>query len=121
MRILFLVSELGYGGAAKQMALLASGLARGRFEARVCVLGPAGPRGEALGRAGVPVEALGWRRFLDVRPFLTLRRLVRACETHAAARRAAHDAWRDADAPRDDWNNGSACAGALPRRFERKR
>jgi glycosyltransferase involved in cell wall biosynthesis len=76
-RILYVIPDLDHGAAATQLRLLAGALPPDRFTARVCVLGPAGPEGEALGRAGVPVEALGWRRLLDVRPFLALRRLVR--------------------------------------------
>jgi len=63
---------------------------------------PTASRDEVLGRLGGALHA-------------------RACGVRADARWAAHDAWRDAYAPRDDRDDGSACADALPRRFERKR
>ncbi len=76
-RILFLISNLGYGGTAKQLALLASNLPRDRFELCVAVLGLRGPLAESLEAAGVRVKALDWRRLFDLEPPLRLRRLVR--------------------------------------------
>jgi glycosyltransferase involved in cell wall biosynthesis len=75
-RILFIIPDLEYGGAASQLRLLATGLPRSRFEPRVVVLGRPGPVAVALRAGGVEVEALGWGRRLDVRPLLALRRRV---------------------------------------------
>jgi glycosyltransferase involved in cell wall biosynthesis len=77
-RVLLLLPSLDYGGAARQATLLAAALPRGRFEARVCVLGGEAPWADELRRAGVAVETLGWRRPFDLAPFLALRRLLRA-------------------------------------------
>jgi glucose-1-phosphate adenylyltransferase len=76
-KVLFVIPSLHYGGAAKQLVLLATGLPAERFRRSVCVLGQDGPFGKPLRAAGVEVEALGWNKLFDVRPFWRLRRLVR--------------------------------------------
>lgn len=76
MRILFVIPSLEYGGSAKQLSLLATGLPRTSFEPLVCTLGRTGPGGDPLGRADVAVVSLGWKRTLDVNPLRRLRRLV---------------------------------------------
>jgi glycosyltransferase involved in cell wall biosynthesis len=73
-RILSLIPDLQYNGAARQLTLLVPALPRDRFTVRVCVLGSAGPWAEELRRAGVEVEVLGWRRWIDPQPLLALRR-----------------------------------------------
>src|SRR5258708_4595225 len=78
MRILYVISDLNYRGAAKQLTLLAAGLPTDRFQRRVCVLGKAGPWGEELGAAGVIVDVLNWRWKLDLPAFGRLRHLLRA-------------------------------------------
>src|SRR5262249_34892151 len=78
MKILFVVPGLDAGSAAKQLALLAPGLPRDRFEVRVCVLGGEGAFAQRLRSAGVVPEVLGWTRPLDVRSPWRLRRLVRS-------------------------------------------
>jgi hypothetical protein len=75
-KILFLIPSLAYGGAARRLTLLAPQLPRDHFEVRVAALGPDAPWADALRRQGVAVDALGWRRPFDVRPFLALRGLV---------------------------------------------
>jgi glycosyltransferase involved in cell wall biosynthesis len=76
--VLFVSRSLEYGGAARQLMLLAGGLARQSWRVRVAVLGLESPWVEALRRDGVEVEVLGWRRPFDVWPFVALRRLVRS-------------------------------------------
>jgi glycosyltransferase involved in cell wall biosynthesis len=76
-KILFLTADLEYRGPVTQLTLLARRLPRDRFLPRVCTLGDSGPAAEPLRSAGVPVEALGWRRPFDVNPALALRRLLR--------------------------------------------
>ncbi len=75
-KVLLVTPNLEYHGASKQLVLVATGLPRARFALRVSVLGEDGPVAEPLRAAGVEVEVLGWRRLLDVNPFLRLRRLV---------------------------------------------
>jgi glycosyltransferase involved in cell wall biosynthesis len=75
--LLFLTPSLDYGGAARQLTLLAAGLPRDRFQVRVCVLGRPAPWDDRLRRAGVQVDVLGRTRPLDLVPYLALRRLVR--------------------------------------------
>jgi glycosyltransferase involved in cell wall biosynthesis len=74
--LLFLTPSLNYGGTARQLTLLAAGLPHDRFAVRVCVLGGAAPWADALRAAKVEVDVLGWKRFLDPAPFLTVRRLL---------------------------------------------
>src|SRR5438445_2079018 len=77
MRILFVISDMRYGGAAKQLTLLAPQLASDRFQTRVCVLGVETPWTQVLASAGVSVEALDWTRSLDAKPFWRLRQVIR--------------------------------------------
>lgn len=76
--VLFVVPSLDYGGAARQLTLLAAGLPRERFRVRVGVLGGPAPWVETLRRQGVETDVLGWERPFDVAPFLALRRLLRS-------------------------------------------
>jgi glycosyltransferase involved in cell wall biosynthesis len=76
--LLFVTRSLEYGGAARQLTLLAAELARQSSPVRVAVLGTDSPWVDALRREGVDVEVLGWRRPFDVLPFVKLRRLVRS-------------------------------------------
>jgi glycosyltransferase involved in cell wall biosynthesis len=73
-RILSLIPNFEFNGAARQLTLLASALPRDRFTVRVCVLGRAGRWAEELRRAGVEVEVFDWRRWIDPQPLLALRR-----------------------------------------------
>jgi glycosyltransferase involved in cell wall biosynthesis len=77
-RVQFVISSLGYSGAARQLTLLAAGLAGASRPVRVCVLGGPAPWGDELRAAGVEVETLGRRRSLDPRWFLALRRSLRS-------------------------------------------
>jgi glycosyltransferase involved in cell wall biosynthesis len=74
--ILFVIPSLDYGGAARQLTLIAEGLPRDRFRNRVCVLGPSDPWAEELRAAGVEVDILGWKRPLEAAPFFALHRLL---------------------------------------------
>jgi glycosyltransferase involved in cell wall biosynthesis len=73
---LLVIPRLTYNGLARQLSLLAAHLPRDRFAVRVCALGTPAPWDDAVRSAGVPVDVLGWRRPLDVRPLLSLRRLL---------------------------------------------
>jgi glycosyltransferase involved in cell wall biosynthesis len=75
-KVLFVIPSLEYGGAARQLTLLAAGLPRDSLLARVCVLGAAGPWADQLRGAGVDVTVLGWDRPVDPRPLLRLRHLL---------------------------------------------
>jgi glycosyltransferase involved in cell wall biosynthesis len=77
VKVLFLIPSLDYGGAAKQLSLLAGGLPRERFTPRVCALGRPAPWGEALRQIGIDVEMLAWKRTFDAKPWLRLRELLR--------------------------------------------
>lgn len=78
MKLLFVIPNLDYMGAARQLVLLAMGLPRERFALRVCVLGKSSPWVETLRAAGVEVEVLAWSRIFDLRPWITLLQQVRA-------------------------------------------
>jgi glycosyltransferase involved in cell wall biosynthesis len=75
-KVLLVIPSLEYGGAARQLTLLAQGLPHDAVTARVCVLGQAGPWADGLRGAGVDVTVLGWDRPVDPRPLLRLRHLL---------------------------------------------
>jgi glycosyltransferase involved in cell wall biosynthesis len=60
------------------LGLLARGLSRAGFRVRVGVLGTSAPWAESLRQAGVDIDVFGWTRLIDVEPFWTLRRLLKA-------------------------------------------
>jgi glycosyltransferase involved in cell wall biosynthesis len=74
--ILFVIPSLDYGGAARQLTLIAEGLPRDRFRSRVCILGRTAPWVEELRGAGVEVDILGWKRLFEAAPFFALSRLL---------------------------------------------
>jgi glycosyltransferase involved in cell wall biosynthesis len=74
--ILFVIPSLDYSGAARQLTLIAEGLPRDHFRARVVILGRTAPWAEELVAAGVEVDILGWKRPFEVAPFVALRRLL---------------------------------------------
>src|SRR5438552_8595799 len=76
-KILHLIPTLDYGGSARQLQLLATGLPVSRFQVRTCTLSRGGPVAGLLESSGIPVDTLGWHRLLDIRPFQRLRQLVR--------------------------------------------
>lgn len=77
--VFFLASDLGPTGPARQLGLLAAGLCRNRFEAKVGVVGPANsPVAADLCRAGIPVYPLPVRHLIDVRGIRKLRQTVTA-------------------------------------------
>jgi glycosyltransferase involved in cell wall biosynthesis len=79
--IFFLASDLGPGGAARQLGLLAASLPLDRFEVEVGVLGRADtPAANALRAAGVPVRAVPVRNTFDVSALRIARRAVAALD-----------------------------------------
>ena len=76
MNILFVIPSLDYGGAARQLTLIAEGLPRERFRSRVVILDHNAPWVEELRTAGVEVDILGWKRAIEAAPFFELRRLL---------------------------------------------
>ena len=85
MKILFVIPSLDYGGAARQLTLIAEGLPRDRFRRASASSAGAAPWAEELRAAGVEVDVLGWKRPFEPAPFLALRRLT----GRAAARRGS--------------------------------
>jgi glycosyltransferase involved in cell wall biosynthesis len=77
MKVLLVIPSLEYGGAARQLTLLAAGLPPGEFDRQVCVLGGAGPWAEALRAAGVGVTVLGSHHLLQAAPVRGLWQLLR--------------------------------------------
>ncbi len=79
MRILFLSTSMGMGGADSQLLSAARELRARGHEVRIVSLTPLGPMGLQAREAGLPTESLGMRRGLpDPRGLLRLARLVRA-------------------------------------------
>jgi glycosyltransferase involved in cell wall biosynthesis len=72
-RILYLITELDYGGAERSLCDLALGLDRGRFEPVVACVSGRGVLAETLASANVPVHLLGAERG----SLSAMRRLVR--------------------------------------------
>jgi glycosyltransferase involved in cell wall biosynthesis len=62
IKVLYVIGQLGYGGAERQLVELASRLPRDRFEPMVCVLSDRGPLARELDAAGVPVVCFNKRR-----------------------------------------------------------
>jgi glycosyltransferase involved in cell wall biosynthesis len=79
MQILLIIPDLAYGGAARQLTLLAAGLPRERFAPHVCILGGAGPWAKDLQAAGVAISVHGARHPLDPRAVRGLWQRLRAC------------------------------------------
>lgn len=76
-KILQIIPTLDQSGAEKQLALLAAGLPRDRFDVRVCALTRGGYYEEQLREAGVPVTVLGKRFKWDLTAFWRLYKLIK--------------------------------------------
>ena len=76
-RILHIIPTLDPHGAEKQLTLLATGLARERFDVHVCALTRGGPFAEPLQQAGIPVEVIGKRWKVDPLAYWRLKRHIR--------------------------------------------
>lgn len=77
VRILLVIPTLDRSGAEKQLALLACGLPRDRYEVRVVALTRGGPYEHDLRQHGIPVTILRKRWKLDPLCLYQLRRLIR--------------------------------------------
>jgi glycosyltransferase involved in cell wall biosynthesis len=77
VKILHVIRGLDYHGTTRQLVLLVRGLPRAEIQSLVCVLGGPGPFLGELKAAGIPVEVMNWRRWLDPRPLWQVRRLLR--------------------------------------------
>lgn len=75
-KLMLVIPTLVQGGAEKQLALLAAGLPRDRFETSVVVLTHTGPWEEELRRAEIPVTVIGKRWKFDPGAFRRLRRVI---------------------------------------------
>jgi glycosyltransferase involved in cell wall biosynthesis len=73
IRILQIIPTLVRGGAEKQLALLAAGLPRDRFDVHVCVLTHTGPLEENLRSADVPLSFINKRWKIDPFAYWRLR------------------------------------------------
>lgn len=79
MRIFFLSTSMGMGGADSQLLAAAQELRARGHEVLVVSLTPLGPMGLQARRVGIPTESLDMRRgFPDPRGLVRLARLVRA-------------------------------------------
>lgn len=77
LRVLEIIPTLWRGGAEKQLALLATGLPRNRFDVHVCTLTDEGPLHEVIDAAGIPRHHIGKAWKVDLRAYWRLRRLIR--------------------------------------------
>jgi glycosyltransferase involved in cell wall biosynthesis len=77
MKILHLIDSLDFNGSARQIALLAPGLAERGTSVEVCCLGPETAWAASLRQTGVPVHNLGWTRWFDFGVFLQFRDTLR--------------------------------------------
>ena len=79
MRILFLSTSMGMGGADSQLIAAAQELRTRGHEIRIVSLTALGPMGEQARQLGLPTESLEMRRGIpDIRGLLRLSRMVRA-------------------------------------------
>jgi glycosyltransferase involved in cell wall biosynthesis len=78
MKILFLSTSMGMGGADQQILILAGALRDRGHEVRIIALAPLGAMGVEAQRAGIPTESLELKRNLGVVfGFLRLLQLIR--------------------------------------------
>lgn len=77
MKILYLLPDLGYSSAARQVSLIAPALDPARFTPQVAVLGRAGPLAGPLLAAGIRVHELSESKAAGLRSMARLERLIR--------------------------------------------
>jgi glycosyltransferase involved in cell wall biosynthesis len=79
MRILYLSTSMGMGGADQQILMLARSMRARGHEVRIVALAPLGPMGQEAQREGIEVESLELERNLGAFPrVLRLVRIIRA-------------------------------------------
>jgi len=79
MRVMFLSTIMGMGGADQQLLTLAAGLRARGHEVMIVSLAALGPMGLEARQLGIPTESLGMRRGVaDPRGLVRLARLLRA-------------------------------------------
>jgi glycosyltransferase involved in cell wall biosynthesis len=79
MRILFLSTSMGMGGADQQILMLARAMRARGHEVRIVALAPLGPMGQEAQREGIEVESLELERNFGAIPrVLRLVRIIRA-------------------------------------------
>ena len=76
IRILHIIPTLVQGGAEKQLAMLASGLPRDRYDVRVCALTSSGTYQPFLESMKIPVQTIGKSRKFDPIAYFHLRQHV---------------------------------------------
>ena len=76
-KILFVIPTLDRCGAEKQLTLLAAGLPRDQFDARVAVLTRSGPYLQTLRDANVRVDVIGKHTKISLRAYWKLLQLIR--------------------------------------------
>jgi glycosyltransferase involved in cell wall biosynthesis len=78
MRILFLSTSMGMGGADQQILILARAMRDRGHEVRIIALAPLGPMGLEAQREGIPTESLELKRNIGIVPrIFRLARMVR--------------------------------------------
>jgi len=84
LRVLQLIGSLPVGGAEDLVAAIATGLDPSRFQVQVATIGPAGPVGEELRQAKVPVVSLGldFKHTSAFGLILAVRRLLKEMQPH---------------------------------------
>jgi glycosyltransferase involved in cell wall biosynthesis len=75
-KVLFLIDSLEHNGPATQMSSLARAVLNADHRAVVCVLGRDGPLSANFTDARIPVETLGWTRWLSLGAFRRLYHVV---------------------------------------------
>jgi glycosyltransferase involved in cell wall biosynthesis len=76
LRVLFILPDLAYSSAGKQLTLLAKNLPANQFQGRLCVISRTGPLLRNFHEAGIEPDFLNWHRAIDAKPFVTLRKVV---------------------------------------------
>jgi glycosyltransferase involved in cell wall biosynthesis len=78
MKVLFLIPNLDFGNAPKQLTLLVPALAASGIQCRVAVMTGRGPFAQVLEAANVPLDMLDWKRWVEPQPFLRLREIIQS-------------------------------------------
>jgi glycosyltransferase involved in cell wall biosynthesis len=82
LKVLFVIPSLEYGGAAKQLTLLATHLPRDRFQVQVCILKEGGAWQAKLESGHIPCEILNWTRLVDPGALFRLRKSIKNFRPH---------------------------------------
>lgn len=120
MKVLHIIPNLEYRNAARQLTLLVPALVASGIECRVAVMSGIGPLTKPLQTADTVLEFLDWSRWLDLRPYWRLCKVMKDfcpeiihCWGPESIRALALTGWRNHDAFVIGSGWGRPCNGYL--------